>query len=85
VHFAVDDRTSVRPGDIVTSTITEAAPHHLIADAGVASVRRTRAGDAHQAGTTPTTAPVGVGLGMPMIGASPIIETASACGTGGCA
>ncbi|QRY64601.1 tRNA (N6-isopentenyl adenosine(37)-C2)-methylthiotransferase MiaB [Gordonia sp. PDNC005] len=85
VHFAVDDRTSVRPGDIVTSTITEAAPHHLIADAGVASVRRTRAGDAHQAGTTPTTAPVGVGLGMPMIGASPIVETASACGTGGCA
>nr|WP_161897526.1 tRNA (N6-isopentenyl adenosine(37)-C2)-methylthiotransferase MiaB [Gordonia spumicola] len=87
VHFAVDPAAGIRPGDIVTSTVTEAAPHHLIADAGVASIRRTKAGDAHQAGTTPTTSPVGsnVGLGMPTIGASPIVETASACGTGGCA
>ncbi|MCF8602817.1 tRNA (N6-isopentenyl adenosine(37)-C2)-methylthiotransferase MiaB [Gordonia sp. HY442] len=84
VHFAVGDRTDVRPGDIVTSTITEAAPHHLIADAGVASVRRTRAGDAHEAGTTPTTAPVGVGLGMPTIGAAPTVDAVTACGTGGC-
>ena len=84
VHFAVGDRTDVRPGDIVTSTITEAAPHHLIADAGVASVRRTRAGDAHEAGTTPTTAPVGVGLGMPTIGAAPTVDVVTACGTGGC-
>ncbi|MCF8569631.1 tRNA (N6-isopentenyl adenosine(37)-C2)-methylthiotransferase MiaB [Gordonia sp. HY002] len=84
VHFAVGGRTDVRPGDIVTSTITEVAPHHLIADAGVASVRRTRAGDAHEAGTTPTTAPVGVGLGMPTIGAAPVVEAVSACGTGGC-
>ncbi|MCF8610825.1 tRNA (N6-isopentenyl adenosine(37)-C2)-methylthiotransferase MiaB [Gordonia sp. HY285] len=84
VHFAVGDRTDVRPGDIVTSTVTEAAPHHLIADAGLASVRRTRAGDAHEAGTTPTTAPVGVGLGMPTIGAGPATESVSACGTGGC-
>ncbi|WP_420040154.1 tRNA (N6-isopentenyl adenosine(37)-C2)-methylthiotransferase MiaB [Gordonia sp. MP11Mi] len=84
VHFAVGDRTDVRPGDVVTSTVTEAAPHHLIADAGLVSVRRTRAGDAHEAGTTPTTAPVGVGLGMPTIGAAPAVEPVSACGTGGC-
>lgn len=84
VHFAAGDRTDIRPGDVVTSTITGAAPHHLVADAGVASVRRTRAGDAHEAGTLPTTAPVGVGLGMPTIGAAPIEPATSGCGTGGC-
>ncbi|GGM21503.1 tRNA (N6-isopentenyl adenosine(37)-C2)-methylthiotransferase MiaB [Promicromonospora citrea] len=38
-----------RPGDMVTVTVTKAAPHHLIADpAGTAplAVRRTRSGDA---------------------------------------
>ncbi|WP_281389318.1 tRNA (N6-isopentenyl adenosine(37)-C2)-methylthiotransferase MiaB [Ruania alkalisoli] len=42
-----------RPGDMVTATITRSAPHHLIADSGLAGgtfeVRRTRAGDAWQA------------------------------------
>ncbi|OBG37510.1 tRNA (N6-isopentenyl adenosine(37)-C2)-methylthiotransferase MiaB [Mycobacterium alsense] len=70
VHFAPveapDD--AVRPGDIVTTKITEAAPHHLIADAGVLTHRRTRAGDAHAAGQRPRT----IGLGMPAVG--PTIE-----------
>ncbi|PUB31653.1 tRNA-i(6)A37 thiotransferase enzyme MiaB [Promicromonospora sp. AC04] len=38
-----------RPGDMVTVTVTKAAPHHLIADpaaAGPLTVRRTRSGDA---------------------------------------
>ena len=39
-----------RPGDMVTATVTHAAPHHLIADSAVNGgkfvVRRTRAGDA---------------------------------------
>ncbi|WP_369375537.1 tRNA (N6-isopentenyl adenosine(37)-C2)-methylthiotransferase MiaB [Promicromonospora sp. Populi] len=38
-----------RPGDMVTVTVTKAAPHHLIADpvaAGPLRVRRTRSGDA---------------------------------------
>ncbi|GAA4706282.1 tRNA (N6-isopentenyl adenosine(37)-C2)-methylthiotransferase MiaB [Promicromonospora umidemergens] len=38
-----------RPGDVVTATVTKAAPHHLIADpvsAGPLVVRRTRSGDA---------------------------------------
>jgi len=38
-----------RPGDLVTTTVTEAGPYHLIADANDASgasLRRTRAGDA---------------------------------------
>jgi len=66
VHFAVDAPadSAVRPGDIVTTVITAAAPHHLIADAGVTSHRRTRAGDAHAAGQRPR----GIGLGMPPVG-----------------
>jgi tRNA-2-methylthio-N6-dimethylallyladenosine synthase len=62
VHFA--DNASVRPGDIVTTMVTEAAPHHLIADAGVLTHRRTRAGDAHAAGQRPRS----IGLGMPGVG-----------------
>ncbi len=55
----------VRPGDVLTTTITGAAPHHLIADAPILDYRRTRAGDAHAAGVMPRT----VGLGLPGIGA----------------
>ncbi|GIG54257.1 tRNA (N6-isopentenyl adenosine(37)-C2)-methylthiotransferase MiaB [Demequina activiva] len=51
VHFTVPDGSDApRPGDMVTVQVTHAAPHHLIADSGLAggpySVRRTRAGDA---------------------------------------
>jgi tRNA-2-methylthio-N6-dimethylallyladenosine synthase len=86
VHFAPaphgDDET-IRPGDVVTTRVTGAAPHHLIADAGVDSHRRTRAGDAHAASRMPTTAPVGVGLGMPGIGAAPAESVGVGC-SGGC-
>lgn len=58
---------SIRPGDIVTVTVTMAKPHFLIADSGVHTHRRTRAGDMSEAGKVPTTAPVGVGLGMPRL------------------
>jgi tRNA-2-methylthio-N6-dimethylallyladenosine synthase len=64
VHFTADDR--VRPGDIVTTVVTEAAPHHLIADAGIRTHRGTRAGDAHAAGQRPGS----IGLGMPTVGPS---------------
>jgi tRNA-2-methylthio-N6-dimethylallyladenosine synthase len=63
VHFAPGGQRP-RPGDIVTTTITGAAPHHLIADSEVISHRRTRAGDAQAAGQRPS----GIGLGMPSIG-----------------
>jgi tRNA-2-methylthio-N6-dimethylallyladenosine synthase len=66
VHFRADARR-VRPGDIVQTVITDAAPHHLVADAPVLSHRPTRAGDAFQAGHTPRTP--GVMLGMPTVGA----------------
>ncbi|MFD6108009.1 MiaB/RimO family radical SAM methylthiotransferase, partial [Nocardia salmonicida] len=82
VHFRPGDVTGIRPGDIVTVDITEAAPHHLIADSAVKSHRRTTAGDAHERGITPKTAPIGVGLGLPRIGA-PVVETVeSGCSTG---
>ncbi|WP_096286352.1 tRNA (N6-isopentenyl adenosine(37)-C2)-methylthiotransferase MiaB [Mycobacterium ahvazicum] len=74
VHFTAD--TPVRPGDIITTAVTEAAPHHLIADAGILTHRRTRAGDAHAAGRRPS----GVGLGMPGMG--PAMQTVE---TQGCA
>jgi len=76
VHFA-SGGADIRPGDIVTTTVTRAAPHFLVADGAVAAHRRTRAGDAHAAGTRPVT---GVGLGMPGIGAPPVAPV-----TGGCA
>lgn len=48
VHFARPDAT-VRPGDVVTVRVTQAAPHHLIADGAPLAVRPTRAGDAWDA------------------------------------
>lgn len=76
VHFLPGDN-EIRPGDIVTTTVTGAAPHHLIADAPIIERRRTRAGDAHAAGQKPRT---GVGLGMPRIGAPAPSATAEGCG-----
>ena len=49
VHFAAGESApEIRPGDIVTTTVTYAAPHHLNADGPLGSHRRTKAGDAWQ-------------------------------------
>jgi tRNA-2-methylthio-N6-dimethylallyladenosine synthase len=56
----------IRPGDLVETVVTYAAPHHLNADGPVVSHRRTRAGDAWEAGRTPRTP--GVLLGLPVVG-----------------
>ncbi len=66
VHFAPGD-VKPRPGDMVTVTVTHAAPHHLIADLPPLALRRTRAADAweaRQAGQSPGPpgAPVGARL-----------------------
>ena len=88
VHFhpvgSID--RSIRPGDIITTTVTEAKPHFLIADAGVLTHRRTVAGDMSEAGKVPTTAPIGVGLGMPKIGApAPAVSASTSnCDSTGC-
>lgn len=78
VHFSPGgDVERIRPGDIVTTTVTGAAPHHLIADAALVTHRRTLAGDAHEAGRRPRT---GVGLGLPRIGAPETSPSSGGCG-----
>ena len=53
----------VRPGDVVETEVTYAAPHHLVADGPLLSHRRTRAGDISEAGKQRR----GVSLGMPTL------------------
>jgi tRNA-2-methylthio-N6-dimethylallyladenosine synthase len=77
VHFAPSG-TAPRPGDVVTTVVTKAAPHYLIADATPLAVRRTRGGDAWQARKDGLVAPDAAGaatgagpavlLGMPALG-----------------
>ena len=68
----------VRPGDMVECVITYGAPHHLVADGPVRSVRRTRAGDAWEARTlAPSTA--GVSLGLPTIGVPAPLPVEDGC------
>ncbi len=79
VHFAPGGQ-QIRPGDIVTTVVTDAAPHHLIADADIVSHRRTRAGDvqaarkagdaqaARKSDDAQAARKPGVGLGMPGVG-----------------
>ena len=80
VHFATGELAGqIRPGDIVHTVVTYAAPHHLNADGAPLAHRRTRAGDAAEAGQVPRTP--GVLLGLPTIGA----PAATPAPTGGCA
>ena len=83
VHFtpvdAAGDPVDVRPGDMVEVAVTYAAPHHLVADGPVVSVRRTRAGDAWERRVAPAEAPTGVSLGLPTVGVPPPLPEASAC------
>src|SRR5687768_2842325 len=75
VHFTAAD--GVRPGDVVETVVTDAKPHFLVADGALLSHRRTRAGDASEAGVRPTTS--GVLLGMPRIGAPAALAPAGSC------
>jgi len=80
VHFAAGDAgPAVRPGDVVRTTVTHAAPHHLTADGPVLAHRRTRAGDAWAAGRSPRTP--GVLLGLPAVGV-PAAARAPGAGAG---
>jgi tRNA-2-methylthio-N6-dimethylallyladenosine synthase len=77
VHFTPGD-TAVRPGDVVETTITYGAPHHLVADSPLVSHRRTRAGDNYEEGIRPRTS--GVGLGLPSFGLpAPTDEPVGGC------
>ncbi|WP_183095565.1 tRNA (N6-isopentenyl adenosine(37)-C2)-methylthiotransferase MiaB [Nocardioides stalactiti] len=83
VHFEADFSAvggePPRPGDLVTVGITYAAPHHLVADGPVRALRRTRSGDAWEKRQGIATAPAGVGLGMPSIGAPAPLPDAPTC------
>ncbi|MEJ2859299.1 MULTISPECIES: tRNA (N6-isopentenyl adenosine(37)-C2)-methylthiotransferase MiaB [unclassified Saccharothrix] len=79
VHFAPGEAT-IRPGDVVETVITYAAPHNLIADSPLISHRRTKAGDRSEAGIRPKTA--GVTLGLPKFGAPAPLPAADGCAVG---
>jgi tRNA-2-methylthio-N6-dimethylallyladenosine synthase len=65
VHFT--GAAGVRPGDVVHAMVSYAAPHHLNCDGPLVSHRRTRAGDAWEAGRVARTP--GIMLGLPQVGA----------------
>ena len=81
VHFTAVDAdgrpVDVRPGDMVEVEVTYAAPHHLVADSPVTSVRRTRAGDAWERRTAPE--PRGVSLGLPTVGVPAPLPADTGC------
>ena len=84
VHFApvgAAVQTAVRPGDVVSTVVTGAAPHHVVADGNLLTHRRTKAGDRQAEGITPRTP--GVGLGIPAFGRA-AISTPGAVGCSTC-
>ncbi|HLN77945.1 MAG TPA: tRNA (N6-isopentenyl adenosine(37)-C2)-methylthiotransferase MiaB [Nocardioidaceae bacterium] len=84
VHFTAVDGdgqpADVRPGDMVEVTVTRAAPHHLVSDAPVVAVRRTRAGDAWALRNVAPEQGPGVMLGLPTVGVPDPLPAS----TGGC-
>lgn len=71
VHFEVPESESKpRPGDVVTVTVSQAAPYHLIADGGSYQVRRTIGGDAHDRKELESCGVPAVGSGKVLLGLS---------------
>ena len=68
VHVRVPEQPDLRPrpGDLAEVVVSYAAPHHLNADDGLLSLRRTRGGDAWAARQA-STAPAGTLLGLPRL------------------
>ncbi|WP_137724804.1 tRNA (N6-isopentenyl adenosine(37)-C2)-methylthiotransferase MiaB [Prescottella subtropica] len=81
VHFRPEGNLDgdLRPGDVITAVVTGAAPHHLVADGSILTHRRTRAGDSFERGVTPKTPPIGVGLGLPQVGAPAPLPAQMGC------
>lgn len=92
VHVAVGGLTGAdlpRPGDMVRTTITYAAPFHLVADgvdagSAITDLRRMRSGDAWAARQAAKGAGhgggAGVSLGMPTVGVPAPLAPAPSCG-----
>ena len=68
VHVRVPEQPDLRPrpGDLAEVVVSYAAPHHLNADDGLLSLRRTRGGDAWAARQA-STAPADTLLGLPRL------------------
>ncbi|MBA8795420.1 tRNA-2-methylthio-N6-dimethylallyladenosine synthase [Friedmanniella endophytica] len=82
VHVRVPDDPTARPrpGDVAEVVVTHAAPHHLNADDGLLTLRRTRGGDAWEARERGEVAPsAAVGLGMPSVGVPAPLPPARGC------
>jgi len=83
VHFTAVDHdgrpVDVRPGDMVEVEVTYAAPHHLVSDAPVKAVRRTRSGDAWETRNAAPQQGPGVMLGLPTVGAPDPLPAAEGC------
>ncbi|HET6560268.1 MAG TPA: tRNA (N6-isopentenyl adenosine(37)-C2)-methylthiotransferase MiaB [Marmoricola sp.] len=79
VHFVAPHSEEVRPGDVVSVEVTYAAPHHLVSDAPVKAVRRTRSGDAWDA-RQGRGADSGVLLGLPGVGVPEPLAPVTGCG-----
>src|SRR5919107_627887 len=77
VHFPAPAEPP-RPGDLVEVEVTYAAPHHLVSDAPVRAVRRTRSGDAWEARHSAPAAP-GVLLGLPTVGVPEPLAPVASC------
>jgi tRNA-2-methylthio-N6-dimethylallyladenosine synthase len=92
VHFAIGEMPASerpRPGDLVTTVVTYAAPHHLVADgsaesggvgSAIRSLRRMRSGDAWEARNAAKDEKPIVSLGMPSVGAPAPLPAAPVCG-----
>jgi tRNA-2-methylthio-N6-dimethylallyladenosine synthase len=84
VHFTAPEVSTIstygiRPGDLVEVEITRAAPHHLVSDAPVRGVRRTRSGDAWEArNAAPKQS--GTMLGLPTVGVPAPLPVVNGCG-----
>jgi tRNA-2-methylthio-N6-dimethylallyladenosine synthase len=67
-HFAVDPANAPRPGDAITTVITEASPNFVIASGLPLDIRKTRGGDATEA-RAKESGPTPIMVGMPTLAA----------------
>jgi tRNA-2-methylthio-N6-dimethylallyladenosine synthase len=65
-HFAVDPENAPRPGDAVTSLITQASPNFILAEGLPTNTRKTRGGDAQEA-RVKEMGPQPIMVGMPTL------------------
>jgi tRNA-2-methylthio-N6-dimethylallyladenosine synthase len=64
VHFTPPD-PAPRPGDVITTVVTSASPHYLLADGAPLSLRPTRGGDAWEARQAAAASPAEADTGRP--------------------